>query len=281
MATPASLRPQVVAGCARRVIIGFAQRDAQDREAHGQTQAHDLATPPPRASTAEGACVVTLGHGGHAHLVPGVQEVVTRRRCRLRRMGGRGGIVTVAVDGGERLPHFAPGHPTGDEVGGMDGIGRGRLGMRPIGMAALLWCVERALVALEDALHRAQTRRWLRVAARSLLLQRAGSHRGKAPAWLAMPPQELAQAYDAPPAPGGELLGRMGRRTGSRAEAGPRLMGAIVHPCVDPATATVESVCHCGGRGAGTVAFHRYAATLGILVIRSSGAGQSSPPQLR
>jgi hypothetical protein len=73
MATPESLRPQVVEGFDGRVIIGFAQRDEQDIDAHGQTQAHDLAKPPPMASTAEGAFVVKLGHIGHAHLLPGLQ----------------------------------------------------------------------------------------------------------------------------------------------------------------------------------------------------------------
>ena len=148
MATPDSWRPQGVEGCDRRVVLGGAQREEQDVDTHGQTQAHDRAKPPRMASTAAGACVVTLGHVGHAKLLPGVPQVVPSRRCRLRRMGGRGGLVTGDGDGGERLHHFAPGHPTGEDVGGMHGIGRGRIGMRPRGMAAWRWGVARALVAL-------------------------------------------------------------------------------------------------------------------------------------
>src|SRR5262249_31688499 len=114
-------------------------------------------------------------------------------------MRGGVGVVAIDVDGVERLDDFTAGHPARDDIGGMDGIGIGRIGMRTIGMAAVVWRVGRELVALEHALNGAQTGRWLRVAMTPLLLNRAGSHRGKAQSWLAMPHQELAQAYDAPP----------------------------------------------------------------------------------
>src|SRR5262249_27342427 len=182
-------------------------------------------------------------------------------------MRGGVGVVAIDVDGVERLDDFTAGHPARDDIGGMDGIGIGRIGMRTIGMAAVVWRGGGGLVGLGHAPDGGPNGRVGRVAMTPLLLNRAGSHRGKAQSWLAMPHQELAQAYDAPPAPGRELIGMMVRRTGSRAEAGPRMVGAIVYPFVDPATAAVESACHFGGRGAGMVEFHRHAATLGVFVI--------------
>ena len=73
MAAPELLCPQVVEGFDGRVVIGLAQGNEHDLDAHVQAQAYHLAEHPGMGAAAEGAFVVKLGDVGHAELLPGLE----------------------------------------------------------------------------------------------------------------------------------------------------------------------------------------------------------------
>ena len=243
MEPPEALRPQVVKGLDGRVIIGLAQGNEQDLNAHVQTQAYHSAEHPGMMAAAQCAFIVKLGHVGHPELLPSLQSVLTSGGGGFVGMRGGVGVVTIDIDGVEGLDNFAPRDPTGNDVGGVDGIGIGGQGMRAIGPTTGRWRLGGEMMTLEHPLNGTQAGRGLWVAMTPLLLKGAGSPRGKAQTRLAVSHQELAQADDAPLALGREGLGRMVGRTGSRAKAGPRMLGAIGHPFIDPTPAVVKLPC--------------------------------------
>jgi hypothetical protein len=267
MATPEALRPQVVERFDGRVVIGLAQRDEQDLDTHVQTQAHHLPEYPGMVATAEGAFVIKLGDLGDPELLPSLEQVFTYGS------GGFGGIrtgadiVAIEVDGVEGLHDITPRDPTGDDVGGMDGIGISRIRVWAISMTAWLWRLGGEMVRLEHTLNGAQAGHGLRVAATPFLLDGTSSHRGKAQTRLAVPHQELSQTYDTLLAFGQELIGMMEGGVGRRAKAGPRMLVAIMNPFIDPAAAVVELSCDLGGRDAASIPFDGGSAKLGVFVI--------------
>jgi hypothetical protein len=273
--------PQVVEGFDGRVVIGFAQRDAYDVDAPGQTQPHHFAEPPGMVATADGAFVLTLGNVGAPELLPRLEQVFTRGSGGFGGIRAGGDIVAREVDSVEGLDDFAPCDPTGDDVGGLDGIRRGRPGMWAIGPTAGRWRSGGEMGTLEHPLHGAPAGHGLRGAATPFLLDGTGSHRGKAQTRLTMPHQEVSQTYDTLLTLGQELIGMMERGAGRRAKAGPRTLVAIMHPFRDPAAAVVELSCDLCGRDASSIPFDGSSAKLGVFVIRSSGPGHSSPPKLR
>src|SRR5687768_5682705 len=94
-------------------------------------------------------------------------------------MRGGVGVIAIDIDGVEGLNDFAPGDPTGDDVGGMNGIGVGGQGMRTIGPTARLWRLDGEMMTLEHTLNGTQAGGWLWVASTPFLLDGSGSHRGK------------------------------------------------------------------------------------------------------
>jgi len=99
-------------------------------------------------ATDECAFVIKLGDVGDPEELPSLEQVFTRGS------GGFGGIragvdiVAIEVDGVEGLDDFAPCDPTGDDVGGLDGIGIGRIGMWTIGPTAGFWRLSGEMVTL-------------------------------------------------------------------------------------------------------------------------------------
>jgi hypothetical protein len=141
--------------------------------------------------------------------------MVTRSGGRFGGLRGRVGVIAIDVDGVEGLDDFAPRDPTGDDVGGMDGIGIGRQGMRTIGMTTWRWRLGGEMVTLEYPLNGTQTGRGLWVTATPLLLKGACPHQSKTQSRLAVSHQELSQVHDAPLALRRKLMGMMVGCTGS------------------------------------------------------------------